>query len=258
MQHSNCNLVCAKRNRIRMDQKSVEHIFHFRWLFASLALSLAFSVRNALHLITCICYNKVLSCEVDHIVCTVSQVHEKKQQNHEQSEAAKKANRFNAMENNYDRKKNVLMYCVIAMLLHQFDTSIISALRLIDRLRMRTLSLSLSLRPCWVATLCTRDRSISAHNLTHLSVLVCVIFFTSFSLLHPFSPADDDDDDDDDRVQCSRSFCTNAINLVDEILWPVCLCICSLWYSNLEHDFSAEMLFFALPHDRLPLWCAHF
>ena len=135
----------------------------------------------------------------------------------------KKANSFNAMENNYDRKKNFwLMYCVIAMLLHQFDTSIITALRLIDRLRMRTLSLSVRVdcSAFVLGTLCNRDRSISAHNLTHLSVLVCVIFFTSFSLLHPFSPADDDDDDDDDRTQCSRSFCSNAINLVDEILWP--------------------------------------
>lgn len=105
-----------------------------------------------------------------------------------------------------------------------------------------------------LSTLCNRDRSISAHNLTHLSVLVCVIFFTSFSLLHPFSPADDDDDDD--RAQCSRSFCSNAINLCWWDLMAVCLFVCSLWYSNLEHDFSVEMLFFAL---RPIVWhfCAH-
>lgn len=99
MQHSNCNR--CRGNELESSAKVMP-----KSIFFTFGGSMHLPWRKKMHsehLITCICYNKVLSCEVDHIF-VISHVHRNRvKKTRTDQNKCRAAEKKNCHENNYDR-----------------------------------------------------------------------------------------------------------------------------------------------------------
>lgn len=149
------------------------------YISLSVALDASSWPKTFVHLITCICYNKVLSCEVDHI-----DVISQSAQSRTSSQVSRSNN--NKIDMNWPQKiitgRNFsLMYCVIAMLLHSSAQSIF-----LQHFQFRALPVDRSV-VCAVTVFLVGTLASDKHNLTHLSFWSVWYFLPHFAFASFFA-----------------------------------------------------------------------